>query len=446
MDNNQDMRRILAGFNKLTARKNINESRSIYECPPDADMSSPAESAGGQISITGDVSAIGAMLSQLASIESSGKTTNLTTVDDPAIPGVDRNPFDSDSDEGLLGNIAGSAAGAMAGTALGGPVGGAIGSVAGGAIGNKMTDEEDYANAPEEDYRDTDYMTKDIAGGLNGEKGAYADAEDGDNPMAVKERHEQPMQGEFFDDDDNVTISWINDADSPDEIEITAYDEDDNEVNLDQKQIRHYQEMIRDEMQRNADEEGDAKMHAQQDDDRDAMNQREMAVEEIKARLYKALSEAAKAPWEKEGEWSKKIKKQEKEYAKKPTSEASKPDFLDVDKDGDKKEPFKKAVKDKGKVAEEEATLERNSENKLKKDVHTAKVGHAADIGGHNYSAKKLEPLKKRSGDSADRLKSAIAKMKRAGRAEQKHGKDAGYIKTLNDFGKDPRNATRKSK
>ena len=153
----------------------------------------------------------------------------------------------------------------------------------------------------------------------------------------------------------------------------------------------------------------------------------------------KPTSEAAKAPWEKEGEWSKKIKKQEKKYAEKPTSEASKPDFLDVDKDGDKKEPFKKAVKDKSKVAEEEATLERNSENKLKKDVHTAKVGHAADIHGHNYSDKKLEPLKKRSGDSADRLKTAVAKMKRAGRAEQKHGKDAGYNKTLNDFGKDPR-------
>jgi hypothetical protein len=317
MDNNQDMRRILAGFNKLTARKNINESRSIYECPPDADMGSPAESAGGQISITGDVSAIGAMLSQLASIESSGKTTNLTTVDDPAIPGVDRDPFDSDSDEGLLGNIAGSGVGAMAGTALGGPIGGAIGGAAGGAIGDKMTDEEDYANAPEEDYRDTDYMTKDIAGGLNGEKGAYADAEDGDNPMAVKEKQNQSTEGEFFDDDDNLTIRWSYDNEMNDEIEISAYDEDDNEVDLDQKQTRHYQEMIRDEMQRNDDDRGDAEMHAQQDRDRDATEQREIAVEEIKARLYKALSEA------------------------------SKPDFLDVDKDGDKKEPFKKAVKDK---------------------------------------------------------------------------------------------------
>ena len=32
---------------------------------------------------------------------------------------------------------------------------------------------------------------------------------------------------------------------------------------------------------------------------------------------------------------------------KEGVEEAAKPDFLDVDKDGDKKEPFKKAVKDK---------------------------------------------------------------------------------------------------
>jgi hypothetical protein len=86
----------------------------------------------------------------------------------------------------------------------------------------------------------------------------------------------------------------------------------------------------------------------------------------------------------------------------------------------------------------EKAMIERNSDNKLKKDVHTAKVGHAADVGGHNYSDKKLAPLQKR-GANRDQLKTAVAKMKRAGRAEQKHGKEAGYVKTLNDFGKDPR-------
>jgi hypothetical protein len=314
MDNNQDMRRILAGFNKLSTRKNMNESRSIYECPPEM-PSAPADAAAtGQISITGDVGAIGAMLSKLASIESNGTTRNLSTGDNPAIPGVDSNPFDSDSDEGMMGQMAGGALGSVAGTALGGPIGGAIGSAAGGALGDKMTDE--YANEPDEEYQDTNFMTKDLAGGLNREKGAYADAEDGDNPMAVTEKYTPEKSGEFFDDDDNITIRWMYDEEAVGEIEITAYDESENEIDLDDKQTRHYQEMIRDEMQRNADDYGDHKMHQQQDDDGDAMESRKMAVEDIKARLYKALSEA-------------------------------KPDFLDMDKDGDKKEPMKKAIKDK---------------------------------------------------------------------------------------------------
>jgi hypothetical protein len=42
-------------------------------------------------------------------------------------------------------------------------------------------------------------------------------------------------------------------------------------------------------------------------------------------------------------------KKEEKDAKKKPMKEAAKPDFLDVDKDGDKKEPMKKAAADKKK-------------------------------------------------------------------------------------------------
>jgi hypothetical protein len=45
---------------------------------------------------------------------------------------------------------------------------------------------EGYDNEPEEEYQDTEYMTKDLSGGLNRRKKSYADAEDGDNPMAVE--------------------------------------------------------------------------------------------------------------------------------------------------------------------------------------------------------------------------------------------------------------------
>jgi hypothetical protein len=41
-------------------------------------------------------------------------------------------------------------------------------------------------------------------------------------------------------------------------------------------------------------------------------------------------------------------KKEEKDCKKKPMKEAAKPDFLDIDKDGDKKEPMKKAAAEKG--------------------------------------------------------------------------------------------------
>ena len=48
-------------------------------------------------------------------------------------------------------------------------------------------DEAGYDNSPEEDYKDHNYMTKDLSGGINREKKAYAAAQDGDNAMAVEE-------------------------------------------------------------------------------------------------------------------------------------------------------------------------------------------------------------------------------------------------------------------
>ena len=48
-------------------------------------------------------------------------------------------------------------------------------------------EEAGYDNSPEEDYKDHQYMTKDLSGGINREKKAYAKAQDGDNAMAVEE-------------------------------------------------------------------------------------------------------------------------------------------------------------------------------------------------------------------------------------------------------------------
>jgi len=54
--------------------------------------------------------------------------------------------------------------------------------------------EEEWDNAPEEDYRDHKHMTKDLSGGLNREKKAYAKAQDGDNAMAVESIKAQLLQ------------------------------------------------------------------------------------------------------------------------------------------------------------------------------------------------------------------------------------------------------------
>lgn len=50
---------------------------------------------------------------------------------------------------------------------------------------------DEYDNEPDEKYQDTQYMTRDLAGGLNREKKAYKAAQPGDNAMAaesIKER------------------------------------------------------------------------------------------------------------------------------------------------------------------------------------------------------------------------------------------------------------------
>lgn len=47
-------------------------------------------------------------------------------------------------------------------------------------------EQEGYDNEPDADYQDTEYMTKDLSGGINRRKKMYAKAQDGDNAMAVE--------------------------------------------------------------------------------------------------------------------------------------------------------------------------------------------------------------------------------------------------------------------
>ncbi len=71
--------------------------------------------------------------------------------------------------------------------------------------------EEEWDNSPDEEYGDTKLMTKDLSGGINREKKAYAAAQDGDNAMAVesiKEKlwaalNEKKAKPDFADIDDD---------------------------------------------------------------------------------------------------------------------------------------------------------------------------------------------------------------------------------------------------
>ena len=52
--------------------------------------------------------------------------------------------------------------------------------------GKEPEEDKDYANEPDEKYGDTQLMTKDLSGGLNGPKKAHPVAAGGDNPMALR--------------------------------------------------------------------------------------------------------------------------------------------------------------------------------------------------------------------------------------------------------------------
>ena len=92
--------------------------------------------------------------------------------------------------------------------------------------------------------------------------------------------------------------------------------------------------------------------------------------------------------------------KEEHEKTKGKYDEAAKPDFLDMDKDGDKKEPMKKAVADKKKMAEElkgdQHKIDANKNNKI--DAHDfAILRGKKKVKEDMYFAKKLIEGMKRS-------------------------------------------------
>ena len=211
-------------------KKPLNESRRIAECPPEMAQTSmmPQASEGTPVSVNVNMSAAGK--EHVEDLLSMMKAAGLDQAE-PMKP--DMMPMRNDM-ERLRGIV----------------------------DEPEMEDDlEEYENEPDYEYSDHEKMTHDPSGGINRPKNSYADAEDGDNAMAVE-------------DDDETSYS-----------------------------IRGKNPQAQSELARRASTSEDEDMR-----------------EAIRSSLMKALAE-----------------------------KKAKPDFLDMDKDGDKKEPMKKAIKDKKK-------------------------------------------------------------------------------------------------
>ena len=92
--------------------------------------------------------------------------------------------------------------------------------------------------------------------------------------------------------------------------------------------------------------------------------------------VKEAQSPAQKAAFQKMLD-AKKGKTEDKEEE---TIEEAKPDFLDIDKDGDKEEPMKKAAKDKEEMKEEDTTPEQYEKNeKVSEEVEEIELDEAYD-------------------------------------------------------------------
>ena len=62
------------------------------------------------------------------------------------------------------------------------------------SIDNDDEPVEGWENEPDEEYKDHEYMTKDLSGGINREKNSYKAAQRGDNAMNVEEIANQKMK------------------------------------------------------------------------------------------------------------------------------------------------------------------------------------------------------------------------------------------------------------
>jgi len=116
--------------------------------------------------------------------------------------GVDDGPLDGEKTEiaplaAVGAGLGRAAASSMGAGSIGQSAGGIAGRMAGGATADMMNGDnddiesrEEYANEPDEQHKDIDYITNKVAGGMNKPKGTYPKVSSGDNPMQKTTRME----------------------------------------------------------------------------------------------------------------------------------------------------------------------------------------------------------------------------------------------------------------
>ena len=182
------------------------------------------------------------------------------------------------------------------------------------AVGMSEEELEEYDNEPDEQY-----MSLPDGGGINRRKGAYAAAQDGDNAMAVNEKEADPLIIAKVQE-----LSKINDIDV---LKKEVYD------------------LVKSTKMNNA-----KKMQLL----RNTENSR--TVKNLIGLLWNTFILGAEGKHAMGSSWGKRFEDSEEEMRESIKSQLlrslkekkAKPDFLDMDKDGNKKEPMKKAIKDKG--------------------------------------------------------------------------------------------------
>lgn len=221
----------------------------------------------------------------------------------------------------------------------------------------EVINSESFVNEPDEEYADHNFMTKDLSGGINRQKKMYPPAAKGDNPMAVesiKDRllralNEKKAKPDFLDMD--------KDGNKKEPMKKAVADKKKTVSEISSKTRQSYNKAAQASLDK-AQASGDKKTFKKRDRGLDLSY--DSKIRDMKKSRLATTNEEKK----------------------------SKPDFLDMDKDGNKKEPMKKAVADKKKTNESDAA--KAVSDKLKKSKPSYRDPNAKTAREEDALAKKL--------------------------------------------------------